>query len=71
MKPGMVAISVFSALGRLRQEDCEFEARLGCTARPYLQNKTKQNAKNYHERQTNVAFTSESSFWSLCLGSFL
>jgi hypothetical protein len=29
------------ALGRLRQEDFEFNINLGCTERPYLKNKTK------------------------------
>jgi hypothetical protein len=34
---------VIPALKRLRQEDCEFQANLDCTVKPYLK-KTKQKA---------------------------
>jgi hypothetical protein len=34
---------IIPALGRLRQEGCEFEDCLGYLVRPYSQNKTKTN----------------------------
>jgi hypothetical protein len=46
-------MSIISALGRLRQKDCEFKASLGFIAGPCLRNKTKlpQNKKKEKERQ--------------------
>jgi hypothetical protein len=34
-------MSVIPTLGRLRQEDCELDASLGYTAKPYLRKKKK------------------------------
>jgi hypothetical protein len=37
---GVVPTPITPALGRLRQEDCEFQASLGCTERHYLHTHT-------------------------------
>jgi hypothetical protein len=35
-------MSLFKTLRRLRQEDCEFQASLGCITRPHLKNRRKE-----------------------------
>lgn len=40
-KQGVVCTPITPALGRLRQEDYEFEARLGYKASPFLKKKKK------------------------------
>jgi hypothetical protein len=43
-------MSVIPTLGRLRQEDCELDASLGYTAKPYLRKK-KNSGRNKVRRK--------------------
>jgi hypothetical protein len=43
-----MVVPTISALGRLRQENSEFEAILGNSVRPCLKNAAQQNKNNVH-----------------------
>jgi hypothetical protein len=57
--------AITPALGRLRQEDYEFQVSLGYTGRPCLKKKKKNQKKRKHQKKINYLclahFSKESS----------
>jgi hypothetical protein len=51
-QPGVVAMPVILALGRLRQEDLEFKVSLDYIAPPYLKETNKQTSKQATNQPT-------------------
>jgi hypothetical protein len=48
-------MSAIPGLGRLRQQDLEFKANLGCIARPYLQKQTYCKYKIFYQQTESEA----------------